>query len=163
MAILLAAEVVASMAVVSEAVLVYLARKRNLAISLAVIALQALLTTGAVLLAKDMGMDEGYQAAGAALALALALAVSSLAKALLLKRLLGAPVGNLRMALVWAAGTAVIVGQLVIRLPEWAQLVAGVPAIVLAYGWIVWTRGFGPEDRVLFRKQKPAQEPTAQA
>ena len=158
MAILLAAEVVASMAVVSEAVLVYLAKKRNLGISLAVIALQALLTIGAVLGAKQLGLDEGYQAAGAALALMLALLVSSVAKAHLLKKLLKASVGNLRLALVWATAAAVLVGQLAIRLPEWLELALGVPMILAAYGWVIWTRGFGPEDRVLFKKQKVAEE-----
>ncbi|MCB2068042.1 MAG: oligosaccharide flippase family protein, partial [Erythrobacter sp.] len=140
MAILLAAEVVASMAVVSEAVLVYLAKKRNLGISLAVIALQALLTIGAVLGAKQLGLDEGYQAAGAALALMLALLVSSVAKAHLLKKLLKASVGNLRLALVWATAAAVLVGQLAIRLPEWLELALGVPMILAAYGWVIWTR-----------------------
>jgi hypothetical protein len=27
-----------------------------------------------------------------------------------------------------------------------------VPAILLVYGWVIWHRGFGPEDRVLFRR-----------
>ena len=30
----------------------------------------------------------------------------------------------------------------------------GIPAILVVYGWIIWTKGFGPEDRVLFRKGK---------
>jgi hypothetical protein len=36
-------------------------------------------------------------------------------------------------------------------LPEWAELLFGVPAILGIYGWVIWRRGFGPEDRVLFR------------
>ena len=107
---------------------------------------------------KQLGLDEGYQAAGAALALMLALLVSSVAKAHLLKKLLKASVGNLRLALVWATAAAVLVGQLAIRLPEWLELALGVPMILAAYGWVIWTRGFGPEDRVLFKKQKVAEE-----
>ena len=37
-------------------------------------------------------------------------------------------------------------------LPEWAELVFGIPAILLTYGWVIWRKGFGPEDRVLFRR-----------
>ena len=28
----------------------------------------------------------------------------------------------------------------------------GIPAILGAYGWVIWRRGFGPEDRMLFRR-----------
>jgi hypothetical protein len=28
----------------------------------------------------------------------------------------------------------------------------GIPAILGVYFWMIWTRGFGPDDRVLFRK-----------
>ncbi|MEQ8826508.1 MAG: lipopolysaccharide biosynthesis protein, partial [Parvibaculum sp.] len=59
LALLLAAEVAASMAVVSESVLVYIAKKRNLAISIAVIGLQAALTIGFILAANALGLDEG--------------------------------------------------------------------------------------------------------
>ena len=160
LAFLLAAEVVASMAVVSESVLVYIARKRNLAISLGIIALQAALTIGIIMLADHLAFSEEYKAAGAAMALMVALAISSLIKALLLKRLLQAPVGNLRGALFWAAGAAVLVGQVAIWLPEWLELALGVPAIVAIYGWVVWTRGFGPEDRILFKKKPEAAAAT---
>ncbi len=162
LALLLVAEAVASMAVVSEGVLVYIAKKRNLAISVGVIALQALLTVGIIMLAQHLGLDEGYMAAGAAMALLLALGASSLVKALLLKTLLKAPVGNLRMALVWATGAAVLTGQLIILLPEWLELALGIPAIVLVYGWVIWTRGFGPEDRVLFKRNKAKAAPPQQ-
>jgi hypothetical protein len=27
------------------------------------------------------------------------------------------------------------------------------------YGWIIWTKGFGPEDRVLFRRKVTKDEP----
>ncbi|MGY6636170.1 MAG: lipopolysaccharide biosynthesis protein [Erythrobacter sp.] len=149
---LLAAEVVASTAVVSESVLVYIARKRNLAISVGVIALQAALTMGFVTLATRYDMSEGFKAAGAAGALLLSLAASSLIKALLLKSLLKAPVSNWRWPLVYAAAAAVAVGFAAKLLPEWAELLVGIPAIAAVYGYVIWHHGFGPEDRVLFRK-----------
>ena len=49
---------------------------------------------------------------------------------------------------------AVVVGWLATQLPEWAELALGVPAILLVYGWVIWRRGFGPEDRVLFRRDR---------
>jgi hypothetical protein len=56
--------------------------------------------------------------------------------------------------LIWAAAAAMIVGQLVIRLPEWAELIVGIPAILTAFGAIIWVKGFGPDDRELFRMKK---------
>ena len=41
-------------------------------------------------------------------------------------------------------------------LPEWAELSLGVPAILAIYCWVIWNKGFGPEDRVLFRKSAKA-------
>jgi len=152
LAFLLAAEVVAATAVVSEAALVYVARKRNLAISLGTIALQAALTVGAMMLVNELGFSEKFKAAGAAIALMLALGTASLVKAWLLSSILKAPVNNWRWALVWATAPAVIVGLLASLLPEWAELLFGIPAILFTYGYVIWHRGFGPEDRVLFRK-----------
>lgn len=152
LAFLLAAEVVAATAVVSEAALVYMARKRNLALSLGTIALQAGITVGLILLVRDMGLGEPYKAAAAALGLMLALAATSLAKATLLGRILGHPVNNWRWPLMWAAAPAIIVGYLATLMPEWLELTVGVPLILLTYGWVIWHRGFGPEDRVLFRR-----------
>ncbi|MFM7403278.1 MAG: lipopolysaccharide biosynthesis protein [Erythrobacter sp.] len=153
LAFLLAAEVCASMAVVSESVLVYIARKRNLAISVAVIALQAALTIALIEGAERFGLGKGYEAAAAAGALMIALAVSSLIKALLLKHLLKAPVSNWRWALVHAAAPAVVVGYAFTWLPEWVELVFGVPAILATYAMVIWRRGFDENDKVLFRKQ----------
>jgi hypothetical protein len=48
---------------------------------------------------------------------------------------------------------AVLVGWFVKMLPEWAELAFGIPAILGVYCLVIWKRGFGPEDRVLFRKQ----------
>ena len=160
LAFLLAAEVVAATAVVSEAALVYVARVRNLWISLGTIAVQALLTVGIILLIERMEWPEAYKAAGAATALMIALGLASLIKAGLLSRILGAGVNNWRWALVYAAAPAVVVGFAATYLPEWAELAFGVPAILATYGLVIWRRGFGPEDRVLFRRNV-AGEPQA--
>jgi hypothetical protein len=153
LSLLLAAEVAASMAVVSESVLVYIARKRNLAISVGIIALQAALTIVLIQLAGRYGLGAGYEAASAAGALLIALAVSSLIKALMLKHLLKAPVSNWRWALVYAAAPAVVVGYAFTFVPEWIELLFGVPAVLATYAFVIWRRGFGEEDKVLFRKQ----------
>lgn len=158
LAFLLMAEVVAATAVVSEAALVYVARKRNLAISLGTIALQAALTVGAMLLVERLEYGEPFKAAGAAIALMLALATASLVKAWLLARILGHPVNNWRWPLVWAVAPAVLVGYLATLLPEWAELIIGIPLILGTYGWVIWHKGFGPEDRVLFRRNIGAEK-----
>lgn len=163
LAFLLAAEVAASMAVVSESVLVYMARKRNLAISIGIIGLQAGLTIALIMLANHLELTEPFKAAGAALALLLALGVSSLIKALVLKKLLKAPVSNWRWVLVWATAPAVVVGVAATFLPEWAELVFGIPAILLTYGWVIWHKGFGDDDRVLFRKNVGGESATESA
>ena len=154
LAFLLAAEVVAATAVVSEAALVSVARFRNLMVSIATIGRQAALTLAAMLAVHAYGLPEPWRAAGAALALMVALGVSSLVKAVMLSRILGERVNNWRWPLLWAAAAAIVVGQLVVRMPEWAELIFGIPAILAVYGWIIWRRGFGPEDRVLFRRSK---------
>lgn len=161
LAFLLAAEVVASMAVVSESVLVYIARKRNLAISVGVIALQGLLTIALIEAADRFALGKGYEAAGAAGALMIALATSSLVKALLLKKLLGAPVSNWRWPLAHAAAAAVVVGYAFTWAPEWVELVVGVPAVLATYALVIWRRGFDEADKVLFRKQVVPDESAA--
>ncbi|MEO6153055.1 MAG: lipopolysaccharide biosynthesis protein [Croceibacterium sp.] len=159
LALLLAAEVVAATAVVAEAALVYVARLRNLWISIGTISLQAVLTVGAMIGVERLGLNEYYRAAGAAAALMVALAAASLVKAWLLSRILGHKVNNWRWALLWATAAAVVVGQVVILFPEWFQLTIGLAAILGVYAWIIWTRGFGPEDRVLFRRKITEPEP----
>jgi signal transduction histidine kinase len=72
----------------------------------------------------------------------------------LLSRLLGAPVSAWRWPLIWAAAAGAIVGRIMIELPEWAELLFGIPAILAAFGAVLWTRGFGPGDRELFRMNK---------
>ena len=39
-------------------------------------------------------------------------------------------------------------------LPQSWQLFVGVPAILIAFFSILWVKGFGPEDRELFRMRK---------
>ena len=53
-----------------------------------------------------------------------------------------------------AAAAGIIAGELAILLPEWAELIFGVPAIMVVFGAVLWTKGFGPEDRELFRMSK---------
>ncbi|TMJ15518.1 MAG: lipopolysaccharide biosynthesis protein [Alphaproteobacteria bacterium] len=168
LAFLLAAEVVAATAVVSESALVYVARHRNLMISLLMVAVQALLTVGLLWAIEearwpaDPNKRQAYQAAAAAMSLMLALGLSSILKARLLCRLLDAPVQGWRWPLVWAAAGAVVIGGAFTALPpslEWLELSLGIPAILLVFGAIVWKRGFTHEDRVLFRMKKH-EEPT---
>lgn len=159
LAFLLVAEVVAATAVVSEAALVYIARHRNLMISLAMIALQAGLSFAFILAARRMELNEMAVATAPALALCVALACCSIVKARLLSSLLAAPVSAWRWALVWAAAAASLVGAAFVALPprfEWIELAFGVPAILGIYGFVIWRRGFGADDRALFRKQPAA-------
>ena len=139
--------------------LVYVARVRNLWISIGTIALQAVLT---VVLIKAMvagGYGEPYKAAAAAIALMLALGTASFVKAVLLSRILGQSINTFRWPLIWAVAPAVLVGWAATQLPEWAELIVGIPAILGVYGLIIWKRGFGPEDRVLFRRNLDKEEP----
>jgi O-antigen/teichoic acid export membrane protein len=159
LAFLLAAEVIAATAAVSESALVYVARHRNLMISTLMIVVQALLTVAIIVAMRELGWPQAYQAAGAAFALALALGLASVLKARLLHRLLEAPVHGWRWSLIWAAAAAGVAGFIVIQLPEWLELALGVPLILFAFGLMVWYRGFSHEDRALFRKHGP-EEPT---
>jgi O-antigen/teichoic acid export membrane protein len=152
LAFLLLAEVAAAVAVVSEAALVYVARMRNLIVSLGTIALQIILTFALIIGIRRLGYPELYQAAGPAIALALSLGISSLIKSRLAAKVLGARVSVWRWALPIAGAVAILMGQIIIRLPEWAELAIGIPAILIAYGWMIWRFGFGEADRVLFRK-----------
>lgn len=154
---LLMAEVVAATAVVSEAALVYVARYQNFVLSLVTIVLQGLLTVGGIVLVQRLGYDEGWRIAAAAAALMLSLATASVLKARLLSRVLGEPINNFRRALAWAVASALAVGVAArLFLPEWAEIAFGIPAILGIYVWMLWNKGFGPEDRVLFRKEVAA-------
>ncbi len=154
LAVLLAAEVVAAMAAVSEAALIYIARHRNMMLSLAMLALEAGLAVALILVMRRMELPTMWQATGPAIALLLALAFAAITKSLLLRKLLGGRVSGWRWPLVWAAIAAVVVGEIMILLPEWAELAFGIPAILVAFGAVLWTRGFKAEDRELFRMRK---------
>lgn len=159
LAFLLLAEVVAATAVVSEAALIYLARLKNLAISAVTLLLQAALTVGILSGIEALGMNELFQAAGAALALGIALAFASLTKSMLLARILGERINNFRWPLVWAVAPAVAVGYVFTLMPEWLELSFGIPAILVTYGIVIWKRGFGEEDRILFKSARGNKPP----
>jgi len=159
---------VAATAAVSETALVYVARHRNLIISIFMLAVQAVLTV-AIIVSLDVmhwpaeeHRRQAFQAAGAAIGLTLALGMASVLKSNLLSRLLGAPVQGWRWSLVWAAAAAVVVGYGLTLLPrtfEWAELVIGIPLILGTFGLVIWRRGFTREDRALFRRHGH-EEPT---
>jgi O-antigen/teichoic acid export membrane protein len=152
LAFLLIAEVLAAPAVVSEAALVYLARHRNLYISIATIIVQALLTIALILGAQRLELPPLWVAAMPALALALALYLGALAKSLLLGRITHMPIRIWRPILFIAALATIIVGMAFTALPrrfEWMEIVFGVPVMILVYGAIVWRKGFTAEDRAI--------------
>ena len=151
LAFLLAAEAVAATAVVSESALVYIARHRNLLISLSMLLLQAALSVAFIQISLYMGLGPLFQAAAVAAALMVALAYASVVKAIFLSKLLGAPVNGWRWTLLIAIGVASAIGYLATLLPEWAELIVGIPMILGSYAWVIWKWGFGPEDRTLFK------------
>jgi hypothetical protein len=155
LAFLLTAEVIAAIAVVSEAALIYIARTRNMVISLVMLALEAGLAAALILIMRDEGLPLAYQATGPAIALCVALGFASITKSWLLKRKLGEAVSGWRWSIAWAAAAGVAVGVPArLFLPPLLQLIVGVPAILAAFGAVLWTRGFGPEDRELFKLRK---------
>ena len=155
LAFLLAAEVIAAAAVVSEAALIYVARTANMMISLTMLAIEAGLAVALILVMRDEGFPPAFQATGPAIALCVALAFASITKSRLLCRKLGEPVSGWRWSIAWATAAGTVVGAGVrFLLPETLQLVIGIPAILAAFGTVLWTRGFGPEDRELFRMKK---------
>jgi O-antigen/teichoic acid export membrane protein len=154
LAFLLAAEVVAAMAAVSEAALIYVARHRNMLLSVGMLALEAGLAVALILGMRELDLPVMFQATGPAIALLLALGFAAVAKSRLLCRILGARVNGWRWPLIWAAAAGTAVGYLATLLPEWAELLFGIPGILLAFGAILWTRGFKSEDRELFRMKK---------
>lgn len=155
LAFLLAAEVLASTGAVCESALVYIARHRNLTISVAMLALQIALSFALIFAIRTLGWPANYQAAGPAVALLLSVALSSLIKASFLSRLLDTAVSAWRWPLLWAAIAAIAVGTIFTSLPhrlEWTELVFGVPAIFAVYWFVLWRWAFGPADRALFAR-----------
>ena len=55
-------------------------------------------------------------------------------------------------ALVWAAVAASIAGMGATFLPEWMELLLGVPLVLATFFWVIWNRGFTEDDRTLFRR-----------
>lgn len=177
LAFLLAAEVVAATAAVSEGALVFVARHRNLMISVFMIVTQAILSVALIFLLRSIRVPEEavawfglksdrvpdtFAAAGPAIALALALGMASILKARLLCRLLDAPVQGWRWPLIPAAIAAALVGYTVMLLPrrfEFIELIVGIPLIMATFGAVIWKWGFTEEDRVLFKRQRD-EEPT---
>lgn len=152
---LLVAEVLAANGAVAEAGLVYVARHRNLMLSMAIIALQVALTFALLFVARRAGWPGGWAAAMPALALALSLGVGSIVKSRLLARLLGAPVSAWRWPFVWAVLATALVGWAFVQLPkrlEWAELLFGIPAMLAVYGFVIWRWAFKAEDRTLFQR-----------
>ena len=155
LAFLLAAEVIAAAAVVSKSALIYLSRTRNMILSLIMLALEAGLAVGLILVMRGEKLELPYQATGPAIALCIALAFASIAKSRLLAKTLGARVSGWRWDLAWMAAAGASVGAAVrYFLPETLQLVIGVPAILAASGAVLWTKGFSAEDRELFTMRK---------
>jgi O-antigen/teichoic acid export membrane protein len=151
---LMAAEVVAAIGVVSESALVYIAPKRNLLISALTISLQVTLTTATMALVPLWGWTLRWQAAAPAMVLCLSLLLSSVLKARLAGRVLGAPVRALRWPLLAAAVAASVVGFAFLQFAEWVDLALGVPAIVAIYAATIWHFGFAPADRALFARAR---------
>ena len=163
MVFLLFAEVFASTGAVCESALVYMARLKNLLISASMLAVQLVLSVALILAIRAAGFGVTTQAAGAPAALMLVMLATSLIKAGVLRRLVGAPVSPMRWPLLWAALAAGAVGGAFTLLPpghRWIQLAAGVPATAATYLWCMWRYAFGPEDRALFRGMPTADEAT---
>ena len=161
LAFLLIAEVLASTGAVCESALVYVARHTNLLISAGMLAFQVALSLALIFLMRSEGWSDNFQAAGPAVALMISLGLTSVLKARLLGRILGAPVSPWRWPLVWAALTGILVGSLFTALPphyQWAELVFGEPAIAAAYLFVLWRWAFGPADRALFGKRPTVEE-----
>jgi O-antigen/teichoic acid export membrane protein len=151
---LLAAEVVAAMAAVSEAALIYVARHRNMMLSFAMLVLEAGLAVALIIGMRELDLPLMWQATGPAIGLLLALGFAAVVKSRLLCRILGARVNGWRWPLIWAAAAGSIMGYLATQLPEWAELLFGIPGILIAFGAVLWTKGFKTEDRELFRMKK---------
>ena len=152
---LLAAEVIAATAFVSEAALIYIARTQNMMISLVMLALEAGLAAGLILAMRAEGLGARVPSDGARDRALHCTGVCIAHQGVALRKELGAPVSGFRWDLAWATSAGALVGAGVhYVLPQGLQLIIGVPAIMVAFFAILWTKGFGPEDRELFRMRK---------
>ena len=165
---LLAAEAVAATAAVSESALVYVARHRNLLISLLMIAAQALFTVAIIVGLDVLGWPEdpmrrqAFQAGGRGARADARARLGLRAEGALARR---APRrAGAGLALVadlggggGGSGRRRLRGAAAPLRMEQAGL--GTPLILLTFGYVVWRRGFTKEDRALFRRHGP-EEPT---
>ena len=150
---LLFAEVVASPGAVCESALVYMARKRNLAISAIVLGLQTMLSFALITVSRDAGLSLGWQTAAPAVALLVAVGIGSIAKAHLLRRLTNSAVSPFRRSLFIASAVAAALGSLATHLVEWAELTLGEPLMAISYLATLW-RFSRPEDRQLLTRRR---------
>src|SRR3546814_6878209 len=87
-------------------------------ISLTMLTVQIALSFALILAMRSQHWPIDYQAAGPAVALMVSVTITSLIKALVLKRVLKAPVSGYRWPLVWAALAAILVGTIFTSLPK---------------------------------------------
>jgi O-antigen/teichoic acid export membrane protein len=159
LALLLAAEVLAATAVVSEAALVYIARHRNLLISLGGLGTQIGVSFAFIAWAQAAGWPDIWLALAPAGALALSLALVAVAKAMLASQLLGQRILLWRWPLLWASALAAGIGGIATATPEWSELLVGVPVMLGAYGWVIWKFAFKAEDRTLLGRRTGSPGP----
>ena len=165
LAFLLWAEVLASTGAVCESALVYIARHRNLMISIGVLVLQIVLSFGLVGVMRSIDWDrsllsrlghrDSVQGVSVAVALLVALSIGSVIKSNFLAYLLKARVAGWRWSLLGTAAVAILVGMAFTSLPkryEWIELSVGEPAIMVTFLFVWWKWAFRPEDRALFKK-----------
>ncbi|WP_375250717.1 lipopolysaccharide biosynthesis protein [Sphingomonas sp.] len=163
LAFLLIAEVLASPGATCESALVYIARHRNLAISMATLGFQMGFSVVLVLAMRRLGWPVAWQAAGPAVALMTALGIMSIIKARLLSHLLSAPVSPFRPALAGAALVAAMLGAAathLLPLSSGWRLAITLPLIAGSYIGLLWRFAFAPADRALFARVPRAEEAT---
>lgn len=159
---LMVTELLSAQAAVAEDGLVYLARGRNLAWSMAGIAVQIVASLALVmaLAGPDGGMAAGL---GVALGLMTAGLFQSIAKARLLSLRLGHPSVGWRPSLLLAALPTVAVGWAVMQTPEWFQVALGWEIIIALHFASAWRLSFRGADRLLFARRLRRQGVAADA
>ncbi|MBB5280966.1 lipopolysaccharide biosynthesis protein [Pacificimonas flava] len=160
--LLLGAEVLYVTAAVTEGALVYMARHRNLLVSLIALGAQVAMTVAFVAsfaaLFPNVAADRPVQGIGAALALALAALLASVLKVALMHRLIPDPVSGWRWVFlpVTVATSAAGFASMTFLPPFW-QLTVGLPVLLTIYGSLMWFFAFKGPDRLLFSKLSEAK------